>query len=134
MAFTSWNALPEESRAWYQSYPASVRFALVDGALAASGPASLARYCPLVVGAAVDGDAVAGRILDEAADLLAESARALRPRRGEPLVTAGGLLGREGPLLERFAGRVARWGLVPHPVRDGVAGAVALARMLARQP
>ncbi|ATZ22464.1 N-acetylglucosamine kinase [Streptomyces lavendulae] len=113
--------------------PVSVRFALVDGALAASGPA-LARYCPVVVGAAVDGDAVAGRILDEAADLLAESARALRPRHGEPLVTAGGLLGRRGPLLERFTRRASRWELVPHPVRDGLAGAVALARTLPLQP
>ncbi|MFJ8159717.1 N-acetylglucosamine kinase [Streptomyces sp. NPDC096136] len=108
--------------------PASVRFALVDGALAPADPLRLARHCPLVVRAAADGDAVAGRILDEAADLLAESTAALRPRPGEPLVTVGGLLGPRGPLLDRFTDRVRGWGLAPYPVRDGLHGAVALAR------
>ncbi|MFH7599708.1 BadF/BadG/BcrA/BcrD ATPase family protein [Streptomyces racemochromogenes] len=109
----------------------SLRFVLVDGALGLAEPVRLARYCPVVVRAAAEGDAVAGRILDEAADLLAQSAAALRPLRGEPLVTVGGLLGPEGPLLERFAARVAAWGLVPHPVADGLKGAVALARRAA---
>ncbi|MFF2197453.1 N-acetylglucosamine kinase [Streptomyces sp. NPDC058157] len=108
--------------------PPSLRYALVDGALDAAAPVRLARHCPVVVRAADDGDAVAAGILDEAADLLAASTAALRPRPGEPLVTVGGLLGPRGPLLERFTERVAGWGLVPHPVGDGVAGAVALAR------
>ncbi|MFF4647700.1 hypothetical protein [Streptomyces sp. NPDC001389] len=108
-----------------------MRYALIDGALTPAGPVRLARWCPLVVRAAGDDDAVAARILDEAADLLAESSAALGPRRGEPLVTVGGLLGPDGPLLDRFAARVRAWGLVPCPVSDGLRGAVAWARSAA---
>lgn len=107
---------------------ASVRFALADGAPALTAPVQLAEYCPVVVGAAADGDVIAGRILDEAADLLVESTAALRPAHGEPLVTAGGLLGPRGPLPERFAVRVSARGLSPYPVADGLEGAVVLAR------
>ncbi|MFE2169804.1 N-acetylglucosamine kinase [Streptomyces sp. NPDC059447] len=110
--------------------PSVVRFALVDGALTPGDPVRLARHCPVVVRAAVDGDAVANGILDEAADLLEESTAALRPQRGEALVTSGGLLGPNGPLLGRFAARTAARGLTPYPVADGLAGAVAWARRL----
>ncbi|MFJ3876837.1 N-acetylglucosamine kinase [Streptomyces sp. NPDC090077] len=108
--------------------PAALRQVLIDGARAAAEPARLARLCPVVFGAAADGDAVAGRILDEAADLLIESAAALGPRRGEPLVTVGGLIGPRGPLLDRLAVRLSGWDLTPHPVPDGLPGALALAR------
>lgn len=77
--------------------PYALRYVLIDGARAASEPARLARLCPVVFGAAADGDPVAEGILDEAADLLAGSVAALRPRRGEPLVTVGGLIGPGGP-------------------------------------
>lgn len=108
--------------------PSALRYVLIDGARAVSEPDRLAGLCPVVFGAAADGDAVAERILDEAADLLTESAAALRPRRGEPLVTVGGLIGPGGPLLDRLAARLSAWDLTPHPVTDGLPGAVALAR------
>ncbi|MGW4159007.1 N-acetylglucosamine kinase [Streptomyces sp. NPDC004788] len=92
-------------------------------------PTRLADLSPLVVSAAVEGDAVAVGLLDRAADELAASVRALAPRAGEPLVVTGGLLGPDGPLLARLAERVRKLGLVPSPVRDGLAGAVALARL-----
>ncbi|MBA0049957.1 ATPase [Streptomyces sp. AJS327] len=107
----------------------SPRLVLVDGGLSLTSPVRLARHCPVVVRAARDGDEVAGAILDEAADLLAESTRALGPLPGEPLVTVGGLLGPEGPLLARFEARVSGMGLSPLPVSDGLEGAVVLARL-----
>lgn len=110
------------------SDPYALRYVLIDGARAASEPARLARLCPVVFGAAADGDPVAEGILDEAAGLLAESAAALRPRRGEPLVTVGGLIGPGGPLLDRLTARLSGWDLTPYPVADGLPGAVALAR------
>lgn len=44
----------------------------------------------------------------------------------------GGLIGPEGPLAERLAERVGPMGLRVAAVRDGAAGAVALARLLTR--
>ncbi|WP_260617971.1 N-acetylglucosamine kinase [Streptomyces sp. WAC07149] len=108
--------------------PYALRYVLIDGARAASEPARLARLCPVVFDAAADGDPVAEGILDEAAGLLADSAAALRPRRGEPLVTVGGLIGPAGPLLPRLTTRLSPWSLTPHPVANGLPGAVALAR------
>ncbi|WP_328966547.1 hypothetical protein [Streptomyces sp. NBC_00239] len=107
--------------------PSNVSGFVAVGARAASEPVQLARLCPVVVAAAADGDHVAERILAEAADLLAETVAALSPRRGEPLVTVGGLLGPEGPLLPRRTARVAAWDLSPYPVANGLPGAVALA-------
>ncbi|MGW5419106.1 N-acetylglucosamine kinase [Streptomyces sp. NPDC003943] len=92
-------------------------------------PVRLAELSPLVVSAAERGDAVAAGLLDRAADELASTVRALGPREGEPLVTTGGLLGPDGPLLSRLGERVAELALTPTPVRDGLAGAVALARL-----
>ncbi|MEU9714052.1 BadF/BadG/BcrA/BcrD ATPase family protein [Streptomyces sp. NPDC047976] len=108
--------------------PYALRYVLIDGARAASEPARLARLCPVVFDAAADGDPVAEGILDEAAGLLAGSAAALRPRHGEPLVTVGGLIGPEGPLLPRLTTRLSAWALTPYPVADGLPGALALAR------
>ncbi|MFF9014238.1 N-acetylglucosamine kinase [Streptomyces sp. NPDC014870] len=94
-------------------------------------PVRLAALSPLVVDAARGGDDVARTLLDRAADELAATVRALGPRPGEPLVVTGGLTGPDGPLLARLADRVGAWGLTPAAVRDGVGGAVALARLLA---
>lgn len=106
-----------------------VRVALVDAGFAGR-PVEIARLCPVVVRAAEAGDAVAGAILDEAADHLVETVTVLAPVPGEPLVTTGALLAPAGPLLPRFTARVRPYGLTPTPVPDGLAGAVALAREL----
>ncbi|MEU8568998.1 BadF/BadG/BcrA/BcrD ATPase family protein [Streptomyces pathocidini] len=95
-------------------------------------PVDLARVCPLVTAAAGEGDAVAARILDAAAERLVTTVQALSPAAGEALVTSGGLLGPGGPLLPRFTARVAGLGLRPVPVADGLPGAVALARLTLR--
>ncbi|WBB60055.1 hypothetical protein O7599_31690 [Streptomyces sp. WMMC500] len=108
---------------------AVARIALVDAGFAGA-PVEIARLCPVVVRAAEAGDAVAGAILDEAADRLAETVAVLAPAPGEPLVTTGGLLAPAGPLLPRFTARMRPYGLTPAPVPDGLAGAVALARAM----
>ncbi|KKZ73335.1 BadF/BadG/BcrA/BcrD ATPase family protein, partial [Streptomyces showdoensis] len=92
-------------------------------------PVRLAALSPVVVEAAGAGDEVASALLDRAADELCATVAALGPRPGEPLVVTGGLLGPGGPLLERLRARVSALGLTPDPVRDGLAGAVALARL-----
>ncbi len=101
----------------------------VVGFAYAAHPVRLAGLSPLVVAAAGAGDAVAGRLLDRAADELAATVGALEPRPGEPLVVTGGLLAPGGPLLPRLADRVRASGLVPSSVPDGLAGAVSLARL-----
>lgn len=93
-------------------------------------PVRLAALSPVVVEVAGGGDAVAAALLDRAADELAATVRALGPRSGEPLVTTGALLAPGGPLLARLAARVAGFGVAPEAVPDGLAGAVALARLL----
>ncbi|MEV7888506.1 N-acetylglucosamine kinase [Streptomyces sp. NPDC002817] len=92
-------------------------------------PIRLARLAPLVVEAARKKDAVAVGILDEAADQLTDTVRALVPRAGEPLVATGGLLGPEGPLTEPLTIRLHALGLTLDWVADGCRGAVALARL-----
>ncbi|WP_419997022.1 N-acetylglucosamine kinase [Streptomyces boninensis] len=108
--------------------PLDLRIHLIDTAAARTPPPRLAELCPVVVRTAEDGDDIAAAILDEAADRLLVSLAALRPVGGEPLVTTGGLLGPEGPLLPRFTARTAPLGLHPSPVPDGLAGALVLAR------
>jgi glucosamine kinase len=88
----------------------------------------LSTLCPLVTRAAADGDRVANELLDEAVAELIATVRALRPEPGEPLVTTGGLLGPDGPLLPRLTAAIRELGLTPVPVEDGVAGGVTLAR------
>ncbi|MFI0721252.1 BadF/BadG/BcrA/BcrD ATPase family protein [Streptomyces sp. NPDC021224] len=95
-----------------------------------AAPVELALLSPLVVSAAGEGDAVAAGLLARAAELLAGSVRALRPRAGEPLVLSGGLLGPGGPLVGRVGALLAGTGVRVFPVSDGVVGAVALARLL----
>ncbi|MGW5350421.1 BadF/BadG/BcrA/BcrD ATPase family protein [Streptomyces sp. NPDC004031] len=95
-----------------------------------AAPVELALLSPLVVTAAGEGDAVAAGLLARAAELLAGSVRALRPRAGEPLVLSGGLLGPGGPLVGQVGALLAGTGVRVFPVSDGVVGAVALARLL----
>ena len=110
-----------------------VRAHLLAALLAASPPA-LAQLCPLVVRAAEDGDAVAAALLDDAVHALVTSVRALEPAPNEPVVTTGGLLGPDGPLLPRLTRRLVALGLHPRPVVDGTAGAVTMARRLGAPP
>lgn len=98
----------------------------------AQPPPQLALLSPAAVGAAAEGDAVALRLLDRAADLLAATVRALGPRPGEPLAVTGGLLGPGGPLLSRVTARLDGLDVRVFPVADGTAGAAALARGLLR--
>ncbi|WP_235968201.1 N-acetylglucosamine kinase [Streptomyces mesophilus] len=93
-------------------------------------PAALAALSPLVVGTAAEGDQVALGLLDDAADELADKLRVLGARRGELLVATGGLIAPGGPLAGRLAVRVESMGLRLTAVRDGGAGAVALAGLL----
>jgi glucosamine kinase len=93
-------------------------------------PPQLALLSPAAVAAADEGDAVALRLLDRAAGLLCASVRSLGPRPGEPLVTSGGLLGPDGPLLDRVTALLADLDLRVFPVSDGAGGAAALARLL----
>lgn len=90
-------------------------------------PALLGLLAPLVVTAAAGGDPTASRILDGAAGRLTAAVGALGPRAGETLVTSGGLLGPNGPLLPRVRARTAALGLDPVSVADGVQGACTLA-------
>jgi N-acetylglucosamine kinase-like BadF-type ATPase len=92
-------------------------------------PVRLARLSPLAVAADRDGDEVAAALLDDAADELAATIAALDPRPGEPLVVTGGLLAPTGPLLGRVVARAEEMELDVMPVRDGGAGALALARL-----
>ncbi|MBY8882089.1 BadF/BadG/BcrA/BcrD ATPase family protein [Actinacidiphila acidipaludis] len=93
-------------------------------------PPQLALLSPAAVAAADAGDAVALRLLDEAAALLTASVGALHPLAGEPLVLTGGLLGPGGPLLSRVSARLSGLGLRLYPTADGAPGAAALARTL----
>ncbi|MFI6942416.1 N-acetylglucosamine kinase [Streptomyces sp. NPDC050418] len=93
-------------------------------------PAALGALSPLVTEAAGDGDPAALALLDHAADELADKLTALDARPGELLVATGGLIGPGGPLAARLAVRVESMGLRMEAVRDGGAGAVALAGLL----
>jgi N-acetylglucosamine kinase-like BadF-type ATPase len=96
----------------------------------AEPPIRLARLAPLVAeGAQAAGDAVALAVLDEAADRLTETVRALEPGPGERIVATGGLLGPDGPLTARLETRLHALGLTLDWVPDGCRGAVALARI-----
>ncbi|WP_307813300.1 BadF/BadG/BcrA/BcrD ATPase family protein [Streptomyces sp. N35] len=93
-------------------------------------PAALAALSPLVVEAEADGDPAAGALLDRAADELVDKLGALGAQAGELLVATGGLIAPGGPLAGRLAVRVESMGLSLTAVRDGGAGAVALAGLL----
>ncbi|MBP0457317.1 N-acetylglucosamine kinase [Streptomyces montanisoli] len=88
----------------------------------------LAALSPAVADAARRGDPVARRIMAEAAKRLAGTLASLGPRPGDPLVTTGALLGPGGVLLPALRRRLTPYGVAPHPVPDGLPGALALAR------
>ncbi|WP_411149478.1 N-acetylglucosamine kinase [Streptomyces sp. A30] len=111
---------------WTRPHREAYRMHLLP-AVMADPPIRLARLAPLVAEAAREKDAVAEAILEEAADQLTETVRALNPRPGEPLVATGGLLGPDGPLTPLLAPRLASLGLTLDWVADGCRGAVALA-------
>ncbi|MEV6540494.1 BadF/BadG/BcrA/BcrD ATPase family protein [Streptomyces sp. NPDC051665] len=98
-------------------------------AVMAELPIRLARFAPLVVEAAEEKDGVAEGILDEAADQLTDTVKALVPGPGERIVATGGLLGPEGPLTTPLTARLHTLGLTLDWVPDGCRGAVALARL-----
>ncbi|MFC4030447.1 N-acetylglucosamine kinase [Streptomyces polygonati] len=109
------------------------RHSLAEGLVVrayAQAPARMALLSPATVAAADEGDAVAQGLLDRAAALLSAAVGSLTPRPGEPLVTTGGLLGPDGPLLPRVTALLAGLGLRITPVSDGTPGATALARAL----
>src|SRR5262249_44678825 len=93
-------------------------------------PPQLALLSPAAVAAAGDGDAVALRLLDEAASLLTAAVGAPHPRPGEPRVPPGGRPGPAGRLLSRAGARRAALELHLSPTADGAPGAAALARPL----
>ncbi|MFJ6081372.1 N-acetylglucosamine kinase [Streptomyces sp. NPDC092369] len=130
----SGEALPEEAPAsatpapWSRPRREAYRMHLLPVVMAGP-PIRLARLAPLVVEAARGKDAVALAILDEAADQLTATVRALEPRPGERVVATGGLLGPDGPLTDLLAARLNPLGLTLDWVADGCRGAVALARL-----
>jgi glucosamine kinase len=80
-------------------------FAGLVRACYAQPPTWLARFAPLVSRCA-DEDAVAGRIADEAADLLAATLASVHPDPDEPVVLGGSVLATLGPVRTRFAARL----------------------------
>ncbi|MEU0192613.1 BadF/BadG/BcrA/BcrD ATPase family protein [Streptomyces afghaniensis] len=120
---------PHEHTPWSRPRREAYRRHLLP-AVMAEAPVRLARLAPLVVAAARDAeDPVALAILDEAADQLTETVRALEPSPGERVVATGGLLGPDGPLTDRLEARLHALGLTLDWVPDGCRGAVALARL-----
>jgi N-acetylglucosamine kinase-like BadF-type ATPase len=115
---------PDWSRAHREAY----RMHLLPVVMA-ERPTHLARLAPLVAESARDKDPVAETILDQAADQLADTVRALEPQPGERVVATGGLLGPGGPLTAPLTARLRTLGLTLDWVADGCRGAVALARL-----
>ncbi|MFC1416226.1 N-acetylglucosamine kinase [Streptacidiphilus cavernicola] len=99
------------------------------GAVYAAAPARLAGLAPVLDAAARAGDAVALRIVAEAAERLLRSALALGPVDPDaPFVLAGSLLTRPTLLAARVRSGLAAEGLAaPLAAEDGAAGAAALA-------
>ncbi|MDH6625627.1 N-acetylglucosamine kinase-like BadF-type ATPase [Streptomyces sp. LBL] len=123
-------ATATDGAAWARPHREAYRRHLLP-AVMADAPIRLARLAPLVAEAAAERDAVAEAILDEAANQLADTVRALEPRPGERIVATGGLLGPDGPLTTRLTPRLKAFGATLDWVADGSRGAVALARLLA---
>ncbi|MPY64278.1 N-acetylglucosamine kinase [Streptomyces spongiae] len=121
-------AVPKGSQGWSRDRREAFRMHLLPTVMA-QPPIRLARLAPLVAEAARRDDAVAGEILDQAAEHLTDTVRALEPRPGERIVATGGLLGPDGPLTEPLTRRLHALGLTLDWVADGCRGAVALARL-----
>jgi glucosamine kinase len=93
-------------------------------ALYGGPPVRLADYARLVF--EVDGDAIADRILDDAAAALERTLTAVRsPTVSGPVVLGGGILGRGGRLVDRLV--AARGAAEVHVVADGALGVCVLA-------
>ncbi|HEX3811552.1 MAG TPA: BadF/BadG/BcrA/BcrD ATPase family protein [Mycobacteriales bacterium] len=89
-------------------------------------PVSLSEFAPLVSQTAAQGDAIALRLIDRAAEaLLGEVALMLRDVSASWVVLAGGVLLAEGPLRDAVSrGLTERSGLCIGYGRDGAGGAV----------
>ncbi|MFF7468759.1 BadF/BadG/BcrA/BcrD ATPase family protein [Streptomyces sp. NPDC008092] len=122
------DALPPAGGGFWAPARRAAYRALLLPAVLDRPPVRLADLAPLVPAAAAAGDVVARAILREAVGHLARTVAALLPRPGETLVVTGGLSAPDGPLLTPLGERLA--GLTVVPVADGLAGAVALARLL----
>ncbi|MEV6496801.1 N-acetylglucosamine kinase [Streptomyces prunicolor] len=113
---------------WSRAHREAYRMHVLP-AVMAELPIRLARFAPLVVEAAGEKDTVAEGLLDQAADQLTDTVRALEPTPGERIVATGGLLGPEGPLTAPLTARLHTLGLTLDWVPDGCRGAIALARL-----
>ncbi|MDZ4673385.1 MAG: BadF/BadG/BcrA/BcrD ATPase family protein [Gemmatimonadota bacterium] len=94
-------------------------------------PSEVAALAPGVVAAAARGDQMAAAILDRAADELVGLVRAVMPEGGGATVAlSGGLIGAEGPLRERVAGRLTEldWLQIHSGPLDPVEGALGLVK------
>lgn len=91
-------------------------------------PARLGLLAPTVTRAARDGDAVAGRITDLAAQRLLAAVDAVRAEtpHGAPAVLAGSVL-REGPVADAVRTGLTDRGVEPLTAAEGALGAAALA-------
>jgi glucosamine kinase len=92
-------------------------------------PIGLARFAPLVSAMAADGDAHALRIVEAAAQLLADTAMAARePGETTPVVVVGSLVGPSSPVGDRLRALLsARTGGPVRVATEGAAGAAWLA-------
>ncbi|MET7426113.1 BadF/BadG/BcrA/BcrD ATPase family protein [Dactylosporangium sp. NPDC005555] len=91
-------------------------------------PAELGLLAPLVGQAALDGDAVARAIVEEAAAHLLHSLGTVAGGGAETVVLAGSVLLTAGPVADLVrAGVSRRFRVEPAEARDGAAGAVVLA-------
>jgi glucosamine kinase len=88
-------------------------------------PTWLARFAPLVSRWA-DEDEAAGRIADQAADLLAATLAGVRPRLPEPVVLGGSVLATPGPVRTRLRSRLPA-GLTLLNAESGLVGATWIA-------
>ncbi len=98
----------------------------------------MAELAPTVIGVAQTGDAVAARILDEAATELASAARSVARQLSfdgapYPLIFSGGLFGGMSGLVDTVAKRAALEGAIPCRLkRDPAEGALSMALDLYR--
>lgn len=95
----------------------------------AARPVELARLAPQAFAAAQEGDAVAGSIIDAAAEGLHATLRAVRAPGAEPVVATGGILAHQPMLRLRIEERLRADGdpVELIPVDDGLTGAAVLA-------
>ncbi|MFB8755234.1 N-acetylglucosamine kinase [Streptomyces nigra] len=122
--------VPYDGTGWDREHREAYRMRLLP-AVMGRHPVRLAELAPLVVTAAVEGDAVSAAVLATAADHLADLVHALAPHPGERIVLTGGLLGPAGPLTPPLLARLRPLDLTPALVTDGCRGAVTLARLAA---